>query len=449
MLDLYKFLDERGRNPLSFQFLPCQESRCTVMVSSHIWWVDLIAYALHRLGCSVLVTPPLYHLYTEEAAWVAFDEGVAGFLDVMKRIKVDVLLGGNTTAMLVHPRSGELLHRMAGVPVVHFWWDEPRPGPMSERGLNALDHVRAMADERTLNVFWDDDVRQEMAAFLGVHNSIHVPLATTPELWPLSRTPLAQRPAPACFLGNCFAAQPGWSDAFDANLVEAARSIAQRKLDDLDRPMLRCLDEAYPDGPPKVLPVAGPQASVDEVERALMLWHLVGKHLVDELRYSRVRALARRLGEDLVLYGLNWDRLGLEARGDHTGLSGAAEHYGRSKVSLNLFGACVHAGMPMRLFDIACCGGLVFTQYNRELPQLLEPGRECLAFRSNDQMLDQLDRVLTHPQEHEAIVAAGRRRVCAEHTWEHRMVRVLDAIEQRFDLPWRARHERSGVPITA
>ena len=64
-------------------------------------------------------------------------------------------------------------------------------------------------------------------------------------------------------------------------------------------------------------------------------------------------------------------------------------------------------------------------------------------------MLDQLDRVLANPQEHEAIVTAGRRRVCAEHTWEHRMVQVLDAVEQRFNLPWRGRHERAGIPIAA
>ncbi len=73
MFALHKFLDTRGRNPLGFQFLPCQASRCTVMVSSHIWWVDLIACARHRVGCSVLVTPPLYRLYTEEAAWPSFE----------------------------------------------------------------------------------------------------------------------------------------------------------------------------------------------------------------------------------------------------------------------------------------------------------------------------------------------------------------------------------------
>ncbi len=46
------------------------------------------------------------------------------------------------------------------------------------------------------------------------------------------------------------------------------------------------------------------------------------------------------------------------------------------------------------------------------------------------------DQILTHPKDFNAIAATGRRRVTAEHTWEHRMARVMDLARQRFDLPW-------------
>jgi len=76
------------------------------------------------------------------------------------------------------------------------------------------------------------------------------------------------------------------------------------------------------------------------------------------------------------------------------------------------------------------------TQYNRELPELFEPGKECVAFRDADEMLAAWEKIQAAPAEFDAIVEAGKRRVIAEHTWEHRMARILELARERFDLPW-------------
>ena len=92
--------------------------------------------------------------------------------------------------------------------------------------------------------------------------------------------------------------------------------------------------------------------------------------------------------------------------------------------------------MPLRPYEIACSHGLLFTQYNRELPSLFEPGRECVAFRNVEEMIEGLDRILTHPADFDAVAAAGHRRATSQHTWEDRMSKVLQAAKERFDLPW-------------
>src|SRR6185437_13120676 len=202
------------------------------------------------------------------------------------------------------------------------------------------------------------------------------------------------------------------------------------KLANLDRPMVQCIQSAgTPGADPLHLPSYQVAANLkDEFHR----WNILNAVLLTECRNRIVKAAADRLGSDLVLIGKGWQRLGLVAQKEHSGVPGAKDYYASAKASLNLFGGCVHGGMPLRPYEIAASNGLLFTQYNRELPALFEPGRECVAFRDTSQMLDALDRILASPAEFDAVVDAGRRRVIAEHTWEKRLEKVLAIAKERF-----------------
>ena len=87
--------------------------------------------------------------------------------------------------------------------------------------------------------------------------------------------------------------------------------------------------------------------------------------------------------------------------------------------------------MPLRPFDIAACNGLILTHYQRELPSLFAPS-ECLAFRTQDEMLHMLDRILSHPADFNPIARAGHQRLLAQHTWSHRVEKLLNAARQRL-----------------
>ena len=103
--------------------------------------------------------------------------------------------------------------------------------------------------------------------------------------------------------------------------------------------------------------------------------------------------------------------------------------------SLNLYGGARprrHAAPPVR-----DCEQLRphFTQRNRELPALFEPGNDA-SHSGATRSRAVLDRILASPAEYNHVVEAGRRRVIAHHTWEHRLSRVMDAAKERFALPW-------------
>src|SRR4051812_29093508 len=191
------------RKQFTNEYFACPGSCKTVLVSSYVWWTDFIAHALLKLGYNVLVAEPWYQFWLDDRQFANFDNVYNQWLKTLKKFNVQLVLGGNTTVMVPHPRTKELLHRAAGVPAVNYWWDEPRAmPPMTKRGLTAYDYLRAMRDPRTLNVFWDVDVYEEVRRFLGVDNAIHVPLGTTPDFWETPFVPLERRPTKLCFLGN-------------------------------------------------------------------------------------------------------------------------------------------------------------------------------------------------------------------------------------------------------
>ena len=69
------------------------------------------------------------------------------------------------------------------------------------------------------------------------------------------------------------------------------------------------------------------------------------------------------------------------------------------------------------------------THDQRELPDLFEPGKECLVFASAEEMVEQMERVRKSPAEFNAVAQAGRRRVLAEHTWGHRIRKLMDLLK--------------------
>jgi spore maturation protein CgeB len=81
----------------------------------------------------------------------------------------------------------------------------------------------------------------------------------------------------------------------------------------------------------------------------------------------------------------------------------------------------------MRLYEATGVGSLLLTDAKRNLDELFEPGREVVAYRDADELVDALEYYLEHEDERAAIAAAGQRRTLRDHTFESRM-RELEGI---------------------
>ncbi len=125
--------------------------------------------------------------------------------------------------------------------------------------------------------------------------------------------------------------------------------------------------------------------------------------------------------------------------------------YSQSRIVFN----CSIAGdVTMRIFEGAACGALVLTDaIANGLEELFEIGREIVVYRDDEDLLDKITYYLAHEEEREAIARAGQRRTLQEHTYLHRVQRIIEIVSAPEFRPiapmrtaalsdrWRARRE--------
>ena len=172
---------------------------------------------------------------------------------------------------------------------------------------------------------------------------------------------------------------------------------------------------------------APPHLSGDEHE-----WYgadlcFVGHHseeraaMIDSLRHLDVR-----------VYGTGWvaggrlagDRLRTEP------VYGLKKNkvYGASRLSLNVHQPHMVHGENFRVFEVAACGGLSISGLKPDLAGCLEPGSEVAVFEGAGDLRAKVDALLEDPDERHRLAAAGRRRVLAEHTYDHRATSILETL---------------------
>ena len=123
--------------------------------------------------------------------------------------------------------------------------------------------------------------------------------------------------------------------------------------------------------------------------------------------------------------------------------------YSQSRIVFN----CSIAGdVTMRVFEGTACGALVLTDtVANGLDELFEIGREIVVYQDDRDLLEKIAYYLAHEEEREAIARAGQARTLREHTYIHRMERLIYLVSSSHLLApmrtvpaaerWRARRE--------
>lgn len=113
------------------------------------------------------------------------------------------------------------------------------------------------------------------------------------------------------------------------------------------------------------------------------------------------------------------------------------EMYSRSKISVGFSGVTQrHSGsdrdthIRLRDFEAPMSGAFYMVEFQPELEEYYEIGKEIVCYSDRDDLLNKVRYFLQHPDEAEAIRAAGRSRALNEHTWKHRFEKFLGQLSQ-------------------
>ncbi len=101
--------------------------------------------------------------------------------------------------------------------------------------------------------------------------------------------------------------------------------------------------------------------------------------------------------------------------------------YQRHQAVLNIRNeANVDDGLNQRSFEPLACGAVVLNDDLADLPRCFEPGREILVYRDQTELNEFINRLQREPDFGMQIAIAGRQRILAEHTYQHRIQFILN-----------------------
>lgn len=163
---------------------------------------------------------------------------------------------------------------------------------------------------------------------------------------------------------------------------------------------------------------------------------LYNAYLALRQRDRFVMFLSRHLGDRFELVGDFWEKdHGLKHKPRIWELDRLYRRMREVPICLNLMKGCLETGLNLRHFEVTAAGGFLLTYWTPELPTMFEVGRECETFRNERELLEKVRYYLAHPRERRDIALAGQRRTIRDHLYSHRILALVDELQQAGVLP--------------
>lgn len=101
-----------------------------------------------------------------------------------------------------------------------------------------------------------------------------------------------------------------------------------------------------------------------------------------------------------------------------------------SKINLNITLPSIESGIPQRILDIMGCGGFVLTNYQEELEDLFDIGKEIEVFRTVEELKEKCSFYLTHEKERLTIAMNGYKKIRDSFTYQHQLQKMISIVQE-------------------
>ena len=99
-----------------------------------------------------------------------------------------------------------------------------------------------------------------------------------------------------------------------------------------------------------------------------------------------------------------------------------------SKINLNFTSKPIRTGLPVRLWDILGAGGFVLTNYQSEIPEYFEVGKDLEVYTSEEDLIEKIRYYLEHEEERKEIAQNGYKKAKEQHSLEARIKTIFKSI---------------------
>lgn len=99
-----------------------------------------------------------------------------------------------------------------------------------------------------------------------------------------------------------------------------------------------------------------------------------------------------------------------------------------SKINLNITMRPIQSGLSQRIWDVLGCRGFLLTNYQSEIPEYFEIGKDLDCYESIPELKEKIAYYLSHEDIRRNIAESGYRKTVSQHTYIHRVCSILKTL---------------------
>lgn len=106
--------------------------------------------------------------------------------------------------------------------------------------------------------------------------------------------------------------------------------------------------------------------------------------------------------------------------------------YPASAINFNCTSKQMKGAVNQRVFDVPATASFCLTDWREQIENLFAVGKEVVCYHSPEEAEELIRYYLAHPAAREKVAHAARRRVLAEHTYDHRIRTLITTMRETF-----------------
>ena len=213
---------------------------------------------------------------------------------------------------------------------------------------------------------------------------------------------------------------PDYWNGYVKGLVEAQLKIYGYNLleESIPESLIAALKEAFPD-------FYHMENTFMDTDRYVAANYYLGMRVSETERIRALNALAA--DHPVTLYTRSDTSLlqNVDCRGGVTTHTQMPLIFHNSKINLNITMKSIQTGLSLRVWDILGCGGFLLSNYQAEIPEYFEIGKDLDCYESLAELKEKAVFYLAHDDIRREIAQSGYEKVKAMHTYEARIASML------------------------